>query len=327
MKYISLFSGIGGFEQGIQSVFPDAECLGYSEIDLYAIKIYNRHFPEHKNLGDITKITQKDIESLERCDLVVGGFPCTNLSSMANFRGNKDGINGPKSGLFHELVRIMNYVIAKNPKALFIIENNNSMSKEQKKSITTILEENFGQIYNNVIDNALFGVQTRKRIIWTNFPFRVRDKIVCEQNWADVLETSDTIKYNLSEKMINCLNKLVQCKNSKGITKIIVKEGENYVYKYISTTTQKSRWDIQRRSDTGDPKSRPITSGSGGGNNIVIIREGTKLIPRKFTVKEIERLFGFTDGYTDVGLSDTRRIVALGNSIPVYIVKYVTEFM
>ena len=32
MKYLSLFSGIGGFELGINDVFPDAQCVGYSEI-------------------------------------------------------------------------------------------------------------------------------------------------------------------------------------------------------------------------------------------------------------------------------------------------------
>jgi site-specific DNA-cytosine methylase len=39
-----LFSGIGGFELAIHSVFPNAECVGYSEIDKYAIKTYRKHF-------------------------------------------------------------------------------------------------------------------------------------------------------------------------------------------------------------------------------------------------------------------------------------------
>lgn len=78
------------------------ECLGYSEIDKYALKIYNRHFPNHKNLGDIKCIQKDDIVKLGKCDLVVAGFPCTNLSSMANFKGNNKGLKGPKSGLFYE---------------------------------------------------------------------------------------------------------------------------------------------------------------------------------------------------------------------------------
>ena len=46
IKYLSLFSGIGGFELAIQSIFPNAECVGFSEIDKHAIKTYKKHFPE-----------------------------------------------------------------------------------------------------------------------------------------------------------------------------------------------------------------------------------------------------------------------------------------
>ena len=108
MKYISLFSGIGGFEQGIHKIYPNAECIAYSEIDKYAIQIYKTHFPEHVNLGDITKITNSKIKGLVKkygCDLVVSGFPCTNLSSMANIKGDNSGLKGPKSGLFYDMIR------------------------------------------------------------------------------------------------------------------------------------------------------------------------------------------------------------------------------
>jgi len=54
MKYLSLFSGIGGFEIGISNVYPDAICVGFSEVDKHAIQVYTHHFPEHENLGDIT---------------------------------------------------------------------------------------------------------------------------------------------------------------------------------------------------------------------------------------------------------------------------------
>lgn len=77
IKYFSAFSGIGGFELAIQSVFPNAECVGFSEIDKYAIQIYQKHFSDHKNFGDITKI---DIDNLPDFDLLVGGSPCQDLS-------------------------------------------------------------------------------------------------------------------------------------------------------------------------------------------------------------------------------------------------------
>ena len=79
MKIFSTFTGIGGFEVGISNAFKTARLLqgvdqqnseathdeslrsephivGYSEIDPYAISVYERHFGGVKNYGDITKI-------------------------------------------------------------------------------------------------------------------------------------------------------------------------------------------------------------------------------------------------------------------------------
>jgi DNA (cytosine-5)-methyltransferase 1 len=47
-------------------------CIGYSEIDKYANEIYQKHFPNHTNYGDITKIIAKELPDF---DLLVGGFP------------------------------------------------------------------------------------------------------------------------------------------------------------------------------------------------------------------------------------------------------------
>lgn len=48
MKYFSTFSGIGGFELGIEKACPGAICVGYSEIDKYADAIYKYHFKQSR---------------------------------------------------------------------------------------------------------------------------------------------------------------------------------------------------------------------------------------------------------------------------------------
>ena len=45
MKYLSLFSGIGGFEIGLENAEQSFENIGYSEIDSFSKAIYSRHFP------------------------------------------------------------------------------------------------------------------------------------------------------------------------------------------------------------------------------------------------------------------------------------------
>ena len=51
MNYFSMFSGIKGFELGIKRATNDKwKCIGYSEIDKYAIQTGEKHF-NHKNYG------------------------------------------------------------------------------------------------------------------------------------------------------------------------------------------------------------------------------------------------------------------------------------
>src|SRR5699024_8964733 len=69
-KYVSLFAGIGGFEQALNNL--GGTCVFASEIDKFATKAYEALYGE-KPAGDITEIDAKDIPNH---DLLVGGFPC-----------------------------------------------------------------------------------------------------------------------------------------------------------------------------------------------------------------------------------------------------------
>ena len=70
IKYFSMFSGIGGFEYGLQQSKYDFENVGFSEIDKYAVSIYERHYPNHTNYGDATKINTKNLQDFE---FLIGG--------------------------------------------------------------------------------------------------------------------------------------------------------------------------------------------------------------------------------------------------------------
>ena len=68
-EYFSTFSGIGGFELGINE---RGKCVGYSEIDKYALDVYGRHFPKHTNYGDITKIEPTSLPNFNLFENVKG---------------------------------------------------------------------------------------------------------------------------------------------------------------------------------------------------------------------------------------------------------------
>ncbi len=116
ITYFSTFSGIEGFELGIENAVAElgiaAECVGFSEVDKFAIWVYQRHFPNTQNYGDITIINTNQLSDF---DLIVGGFPCQDVSII----GKRAGLAGERTGLFYELARILK---AKQPR-YFVFEN------------------------------------------------------------------------------------------------------------------------------------------------------------------------------------------------------------
>ena len=71
-----------------------------SEIEAFPIAVTKHHFPNMKHLGDIRGV---DGASIEPVDILCAGSPCQNLSVA----GNREGLAGAESSLFHESIRIM----------------------------------------------------------------------------------------------------------------------------------------------------------------------------------------------------------------------------
>ena len=94
----SLFDGIAGFplaaeQNGIKTVWA-------SEIITDCVDIVKKHFPDVEHLGDITKVDGGKIPTV---DIISFGSPCQNLSTA----GNQKGLDGEKSQLFFEAIRII----------------------------------------------------------------------------------------------------------------------------------------------------------------------------------------------------------------------------
>lgn len=89
MNHIDLFSGIGGFALAASWRWGNEyNNVAHSDIEEYACKVYHKHFPTSKCLGDITKIDWKEYEN--KIDLITGGFPCQPHSTAGKRLASKD---------------------------------------------------------------------------------------------------------------------------------------------------------------------------------------------------------------------------------------------
>ena len=157
INYLDLFSGLGGFSEGIRQSGIDFAWHGFSEIDRYAISIYKRHFPEAVELGNITGI---DGRKLPHLNLITFGFPCQDLS----IAGKRAGLEGKRSGLFYEATRIIeearpHYFVWENVKGL--------MSSNNGKDIDSVCEEmsRIFYVYDfEEMNTSWFLPQNRERI-------------------------------------------------------------------------------------------------------------------------------------------------------------------
>jgi DNA (cytosine-5)-methyltransferase 1 len=101
MKLGSLFSGIGGFELGLERAIPGLETIWQVEQDKFCQRVLSKHWPHAKIYNDVRNITKNNVEPV---DMLCGGFPCQDISVA----GKGKGINeGEKSSLWWEMHRII----------------------------------------------------------------------------------------------------------------------------------------------------------------------------------------------------------------------------
>lgn len=123
------------------------------EIDKYAIQTSSHNFPFIEHKGDVFKA---DFTEYKGFDLLCGGSPCT-YWSIAQRNNRETEASGIGWELFQQYVRALKEA---EPK-FFVYENNKSMSKAIRASIT----ETFG-FEPVLINSALVSAQNRQRLYW-----------------------------------------------------------------------------------------------------------------------------------------------------------------
>ena len=116
MKTGELFAGVGGLGMAVDEVFNSTPAW-FCEFDTAPSKVLAHHHPDIPNYGDVTKV---DWTTVERPNILAGGFPCQDVSLAGRRKGMKDGT---RSGLWSEYAKAINelrpdWVVIENVRGL-----------------------------------------------------------------------------------------------------------------------------------------------------------------------------------------------------------------
>ncbi len=212
MRFIDLFSGIGGFHKGLMNA-GSFDCVFASEINTELQKLYYKNFgikPE----GDIRTIHESDIPQHE---ILCAGFPCQPFS----LAGKKTGYKCPNSGkLIKDILRIAEYHFPD----FLILENVPNILNIENGKFWKFIKRSFNKIGYKIIYKIIspldIGIpQNRKRIFilgfknnehlqkfqWPNKKKSIQplNKILISSYSHKKIETEKTLQIKHWQKLLN----------------------------------------------------------------------------------------------------------------------------
>lgn len=344
MNVLSLFDGISCAKLALENCGFEIDNYFASEIEPNAIKVAQNNNPTVIEIGDVTKISYRDgilytpehSYDVGHIDLLCGGSPCTNFSSIGYANGMTTGdidilsleqylalkesgaVFRGQSYLFWEFCRLLNEV----QPDYFLLENV-VMAKKWEDIITQALG-----VVPLKINSSLLSAQNRPRLYWTNIEGVnipadanvIIDDILSED--ADVRDVSYCLtvqrsfprlieKYGYIPKRFNAYNaseiKEKACALSRG--SMITSSCATLLFVNVEDGVH------------------IVENGILNGEYRTPLEDGRYNI-RKLDLTEIERLQNLPDGYTNVeGVGDQKRSEMIGNGWTVNVISHIFSFI
>jgi DNA (cytosine-5)-methyltransferase 1 len=199
MKVLSLFSGVGGFDIGLENA--GMETVFQCEWDKHANSILHRHWPDVPKWDDVSTLTGKHIlANAPEVDVVAWGSPCQDLSVA----GKRAGLEGGRSGLFHEGIRIIKELQEETngqyPR-ISIWENvvgalNSNRGADFGVILNEMAEAGSVAIEWAVLDAQYFGVPQRRRRV---FVIAIFDPVLAERSPSPLLPVAESLPGHLAK--------------------------------------------------------------------------------------------------------------------------------
>lgn len=363
MNFISLFSGIGGFDLAFERA--GMECVAVCEIDKNAQSILRRHFPKAELFDDVRKVGIAT-HGRKSVDVICGGFPCQDLS----IAGKRAGLAGERSGLWFEFARIVDelepqWVVIENVPGLL----SSNRGRDFNVIIQWLAQRGYGVAWR-VLDAQYFGVPQRRRRVFivaslgdgraaevlferesgtgNTPPSREAGKDITFSLRANPSHSGDKGDGGINTTMVvgtlSASGAGLSRPGGQGneldfIIPAIIEQNN-----FVSTPDM-----ISLRANP----AQPLIVMAHGQANAEIVRDGSPSLTANheqpivaFTARdygadasdaisgsegirrlmpiECERLQGFPDGWTD-GQSDTQRYKQLGNAVAVPVVEWIAK--
>ena len=187
-----------------------------SEIKKSAIEVTKHNYPNTIHIGDVTKVsysngvlyTENGEYEVGEIDYLIGGSPCQDFSyaKLQTTKDNKYGLEGDKSKLFYEYLRLLKEI---NPK-YFLLENVR-MKNDSKEQL-----DNYLGVEGRYINSIDFSFQNRPRFYWTNInilPYEAKNI-----NFQDYKDTD--YEYCKQFKVNKTMSRLKMWNNGNGTNNI-----------------------------------------------------------------------------------------------------------
>lgn len=341
----SLFAGIGGFDLGMEQA--GWQCKFQVENNKHCRNVLDLHWANVQKWGDIRSVNGRFLPPV---DCIVFGSPCQDLSVG---KANRLGLDGQRSGLFHEAIRIIKEMKDATggifPRYSLWENVRGALSSNQGRDFGTALNQMVKsgavQLEWAVLDAKWFGTpQRRKRI----FVVAIYDSAAATRSGKEILpvarsvfrdiKESESSREQTSSDVARSFVKVVRSGKrleDGSLPAEVWREEETIPTLTQFESSEKFASTILFHNSYRDgvrllgEQSMTLTAkmGTGGGNTPMV---AISSVVRRLTPLECERLQGFPDHHTRWGAdgnlqSDSQRYRQLGNAIAVPVAKWVGE--
>lgn len=341
MRYGSLFTGAGGFELGLGEL--GWECVWMSEIETKARQLLEHRFPGTPLYGDIKELSGYDLKPVE---VIVGGFPCQNLSVA----GDRKGFKGNKSSLFYHYVRIVEEMRDATDGTFprwAGWENVGGLATMRTGELDSIYSAwaNIGAVVqeHRLLDTGrAFGIPQRRRRILAVVGFDTRSEhigpilfdtessgrdsatVQARTSEEDPSDATNSVRGNLGRRIFVKTHKAKSTQDSeiwreRDVAPTLTVAGIGNACRAEMVVVQSSH------VGTISPNWRAIGNTQVDEGLVIPVELDGELTARRITPTEGDKLMGWPRNWTEIADSDTARFRLIGNGLTAPAAKWLGE--